>query len=110
MSWEPIEPRFDELIHSSTRLRIASALAAAVDLEFSALEEALAISTSLLSKQLKLLAEAGYVALVKRPRSFGRPRTWVSLTALGKRAYLQHVASLRQLINGFDEDQPLDTR
>lgn len=29
MSWEPIAPRFDELIHFPTRLRITAALATA---------------------------------------------------------------------------------
>ena len=60
MSWETPAPRFDDLIHAPTRLRITAALATATDLEFSALEDALGISTSLLSKQLKLLADAGY--------------------------------------------------
>lgn len=102
MSWEPVEPRFDELIHSATRLRIASALATAVELEFSALEDSLGISTSLLSKQLRLLAEAGYVALEKRPQLVGRPRTWVRFTPAGRRAYLQHVEALRRLVDGPD--------
>ena len=97
--WAPIGPRFDELIHSPNRLRICAALAAATELEFSALEQALGISTSLLSKQLRLLADAGYVALDKRPQAFGRPRTWLRLTPEGRDAYLAHVAALRQLID-----------
>ena len=54
---------FDELIHSSIRLRICAALATATALEFTAIEDALEISTSTLSKQLKVLGEAGYVTL-----------------------------------------------
>ncbi len=97
MTWEPPAPRFDDLIHVPNRLRITAALAVATDLEFSALEDALGISTSLLSKQLKLLADAGYVALEKRPQPFGRPRTWIRLTPAGRTAYLGHVQALRQL-------------
>lgn len=106
MTWDPIEPRFDELIHSSTRLRITAALAGATELEFSALEDGLGISTSLLSKQLRTLADAGYVALEKRPQPFGRPRTWLRLTIAGRAAYLGHVEALRRLVG--DEPTPPD--
>jgi DNA-binding MarR family transcriptional regulator len=96
--WAPVGPRFDELIHSPNRLRICAALGTSTEIEFSALEQALGISTSLLSKQLKLLADAGYLALDKRPQTFGRPRTWLRLTPKGRDAYLGHVAALRHLI------------
>lgn len=98
MSWEPVTPRFDDVIHSPTRLRIAAGLATATELEFSALEESLGISTSLLSKQLKVLSEAGYVVLEKRRQAFGRPRTWLSLTPSGRLAFLRHVAALQQIV------------
>ena len=95
--WEPVEARFDDLIHSPNRLRICAALEPAIQLEFTALEESLGISTSLLSKQLKLLSDAGYLALEKRPQPFGRPRTWIQLTPRGRQAYLGHVHALRNL-------------
>ena len=95
--WGPVEARFDDLIHSPNRLRICAALEPATHLEFTALEESLGISTSLLSKQLKLLSDAGYLALEKRPQPFGRPRTWIRLTPQGRRAYLGHVHALRNL-------------
>lgn len=98
MKWDPIQPEFDELIHFPTRLRITAALATAAELEFSALEDSLGISTSLLSKQLKTLADAGYLVLEKRPQPFGRPRTWLRLTPAGKLAYLQHIEALKQLV------------
>ena len=98
MTWEPITPRFDELIHAQTRLRITAALATATELEFSALEESLGISASLLSKQLRVLADAGYVALEKRRQPFGR------LTSSGRRAYLRHVAALRHLVGESEPD------
>lgn len=104
MTWEPITPRFDELIHAQTRLRITAALATATELEFSALEESLGISASLLSKQLRVLADAGYVALEKRRQPFGRPRTWLRLTSSGRRTYLRHVAALRHLVGEAEPD------
>lgn len=99
MTREPATARFDELIHFPTRLRITAAVATATELEFSALEDAFGISTSLLSKQLRILVEAGYVMLDKRPQPFGRPRTWVKLTPSGRDAYLGHLEALRQLTN-----------
>lgn len=97
MSWGPVVARFDELIHVPARLRIVAALATATELEFSALEEAVDLTTSHLSKQLRILAEADYLVLDKRAQAFGRPRTWIRLTAAGRRAWLGHVAALHQL-------------
>ncbi|MDO5736018.1 MAG: transcriptional regulator [Propionibacteriaceae bacterium] len=90
---------FDELVHSPVRLRICAALATATALEFTAIEDALGVSTSTLSKQLRLLADAGYVSLEKRKQVFGRPRTWVSLTRAGRRAFDAHVNALRRLLD-----------
>lgn len=96
----PPPETFDELIHSPARLRICAALATATSLEFTAIEEALLITTSTLSKQLRILGDAGYVSLEKRKQPFGRPRTWVSLTHSGHQAFDAHVAALRRLIGG----------
>lgn len=92
-----IHPTFDEVIHQSTRLRICAAASVGTAVEFSLLEESLGISTSLLSKQLKVLVDAGYVSLEKR-RTVGRPRTWVALTTRGRRAYEAHLAALRAIV------------
>ena len=89
---------FDETIHSPNRLRICAALSAAREVEFATLERGLGVSKSLLSKQLKVLIDAGYVAVERKPQSFGRPRTWVGLTSAGRRAYRNHVAALRKII------------
>lgn len=97
MTWDPVAARFDELIHVPARLRIVAALATATELEFSALEEATGLTTSHLSKQLRVLADAGYLVLDKRAQTFGRPRTWIRLTPAGRHAWLGHVAALRQL-------------
>ena len=97
MTREPVAVRFDELIHFPPRLRITAAVAIATEIEFSALEDALGISTSLLSKQLRILADAGYLALDKRPQPFGRPRTWIHLTPAGRGAYLGHLEALKEL-------------
>ena len=89
---------FDETIHSPNRLRICAALSAARQVEFATLERGRGVSKSLLSKQLKVLIDAGYVAVERKPQPFGRPRTWVGLTSAGRRAYRNHVAALRKII------------
>lgn len=89
---------FNETIHSPNRLRICAALSAAREVEFATLEQGLGVSKSLLSKQLKVLIDAGYVAVERKPQPFGRPRTWVGLTSAGRRAYRNHVAALRKIV------------
>lgn len=97
MSAERATPRFDELVHVPARLRMVAALATATELEFSALQEATGLTTSHLSKQLRVLTDAGYLVLDKRGQPFGRPRTWIRLTSTGRRAWRGHVAALHQL-------------
>lgn len=94
---ESVEAAFDELIHSPNRLRICAALAAVAEIEFAELERSVGITTQLMSKQLKLLADAGYIHMEKRPETIGRPRTWVSFTSAGRRAYSGHVNALRAI-------------
>lgn len=89
---------FDELVHSPTRLRICAALDGSTEVEFSAIQDALGISASLLSKQLKVLSDAGYVQLASRRQPIGRPRVWVAFTPSGRRAFTSHVAALRALL------------
>jgi DNA-binding MarR family transcriptional regulator len=93
------EAQFDEVIHAPNRLRICSMLSATNEVEFAALREALGVSDSVLSKQLKALEDAGYVIVKKSPLD-GRTRTWAALTPAGKDAFNGHVAELRRLAAG----------
>lgn len=89
-------PVFDPVIHAPGRLQICALLSGVDDAEFAFLRNRLEVSDSVLSKHLKLLEEAGYVALTKAPRE-GRQRTWVRLTRAGKSAFAAHVAELQRL-------------
>jgi len=89
--------RLDPLIHQPVRLSIVAALAAADELEFSALRDAVDISDSLLSRQVGQLEQAGYV-LVRKGYHGKRPRTWLSLTAEGRLAFDRHVEALRDIV------------
>jgi len=90
-------PKFDELIHPSTRLSLVATLAAADWAEFAFLKDRLALSDSALSKQLATLEEAGYVA-TERYLVGGRRKLRARLTAPGREAYDGHVAALHQVI------------
>jgi len=89
--------RFDELIHSPTRLAIVSLLAAVEWADFKVIRDQVGLSDSALSKQLSTLEEAGYVQI--RKTFIGkRPRTSARLTGAGLAAFKQHVAALQQLV------------
>lgn len=91
------EPKFDELIHQSTRLSIVGLLAAADWAEFSFLRDELGLSDSALSKQLATLEAAGYVT-IERPVTDHRRRVHARLTDGGLAAFQGHVAALRQIV------------
>jgi DNA-binding MarR family transcriptional regulator len=94
-------PRFDELIHPSTRLSIVAMLAAADWVEFAFVRDELRLSDSALSKQLSTLEDAGYLQL-ERLVSDRRRRVRVRLTDRGRTAFDGHVAALRAIIADVD--------
>jgi DNA-binding MarR family transcriptional regulator len=85
--------RLDALIHAPVRLSIVACLAAADKAEFGFVRDTVEVSDSVLSKQVTLLADAGYVR-VRKGYVGKRPRTWLSLTAHGRRAFEGHLAAL----------------
>lgn len=99
-----VEARFDELIHSPIRLRICGLLNRVDALSFAVLRDTLQIADAHLSKQLKILADAGYTTSTKTPsdqRPDGRRVAWLSLTPTGRSAFAHHVAALQEAV-GLD--------
>lgn len=74
-------------------------LAPVQEADFAVLREALGVSDSVLSKHLRVLEDAGYLAL-KKSTTGSRVRTRAALTPAGRRAYSAHVAELQRLIAG----------
>ena len=96
----------DPLIHPITRLSICGLLAAGADwVEFAALRDAAGISDSVLSKQSRVLEDAGYVE-VRKGAVGRRPRTWFRLTARGRQAVKGHLALLAQLEEAVSTKTP----
>lgn len=92
----------DEVIHQSTRLRIAATLNALPKgemLEFGRLKAILSATDGNLATHLGALEKAGYIEVAKDFVG-KKPRTRVALTHDGRRAFDRHVAYLKDLIEG----------
>jgi DNA-binding HxlR family transcriptional regulator len=83
--------------NSPVRLSIMAALAAVDDMEFGVLRDTVEVSDSVLSRQLTALEADGFVHL-RKGYVGKRPRTWVSCTADGRRAFAAHVTALQNLL------------
>lgn len=92
-----IKPKFDELIHATTRLSIVSLLAATEWAEFKFVRDSIGLSDSALSKQLTILEDAGYIE-IRKGFVGKRPRTSARLTTVGRAAFQQHVAALQEIV------------
>jgi DNA-binding MarR family transcriptional regulator len=89
-------PGLDPLIHAPVRLQICAILATADEAEFALVREETGVSESVLSKQVKLLEEAGYVA-VRKATFASRQRTWLAITRAGRTAFAAHMQALTRL-------------
>lgn len=89
-------PQFDQVVHEPTRLRICAVLTPRPQVEFSRLQDELALTAPTLSKHLRVLAEAGYVGLDTVTRQ-GRARRVVTLTTQGREALCGHVSEIQRM-------------
>jgi DNA-binding MarR family transcriptional regulator len=90
----------DELIHQPLRLKVMAALHAEPDgapIEFPRLKRLVEATDGNLGSHLATLEKAGYVVLDKDFVG-KKPRTRVSLTAEGRRAFRNHLAYLRDIL------------
>jgi DNA-binding MarR family transcriptional regulator len=91
----------DEVIHQSTRLKIMSSLNVLGRndwLDFSRLKAILETTDGNLGAHLETLSRAGYIAIDKRFEG-KRPQTRVRATPAGRRAFADHVAYLRDILD-----------
>ena len=93
----PAPAQFDEVVHAPNRLQICALLAAVDSAEFATVRDGLGVADLVLSKHVRVLHEAGYVAVHKATFA-ARVRTSLSLTAAGRAAYEGHVAALRAIV------------
>jgi DNA-binding MarR family transcriptional regulator len=86
----------DDVIHAPVRFSIVALLAAAEKAEFAYVRDSVEVSDSVLSRQVSALEKAGYVEVIKGYVG-KRPRTWLTLTPGGHKAFAAHCAALRHI-------------
>jgi DNA-binding MarR family transcriptional regulator len=91
----------DDTVHQRVRLGILAVLEEAKRAEFKYLREALDLSDGNLSRHVQVLEDAGLVR-VEKGFEGRRPRTWISSTAAGRKAFEQELNALRALISRVD--------
>ena len=92
----------NEVIHQSTRLRIMAALnvlSPETHLDFTRLKGLVGTTDGNLGAHLETLEKAGYVAIEKLFVG-KRPQTRIKPTPAGRRAFAEHVAYLREILDG----------
>lgn len=88
---------FDSLLHQAIRSKLISLLIANEELPFKALKEALEVTDGNLSSHLSKLEKEQYISIEK---SFEgkRPKTVVSISAKGKKAFVNYIETLKKFI------------
>jgi len=76
-----------------------NALEAEAQLDFGALRDMVGVTDGNLATHLRRLEEADYVQITKTFVG-RRPRTYIGITPLGRRAFTEHVAALREILGG----------
>jgi DNA-binding MarR family transcriptional regulator len=94
----------DPLIHQPVRLKIMSALRVLPEgemIEFVRLKAIVGATEGNLGAHVTTLEEAGYVA-VEKDFVAKRPRTRITLTRKGRRAFEDYIAYLRDIIDAAE--------
>jgi len=93
--------KLDPIIHQPIRLKIMAALTTLPDdaqMDFTALRTAADATDGNLSVHLRKLEAVGYITAAKS--FYGRkPRTYLAVTPLGRKAFADHVRALQTIID-----------
>ena len=91
--------RFNKTFESKARLGIMSVLMVNESVNFNTLKDLLQLTDGNLATHIKSLEDAGYISVTKE--FIGRkPNTLYTATADGKKAFVDHLNVLEQLIKG----------
>ena len=106
MTQHPIHD-IDDDVHQRVRLGILASLSGLAKADVRHLKLTLGVTDGNLGRHLQALEEAGLVAQSKATGN-GRPRTWVKITAKGRRALRDEIRALQRLLSevGALSDQP----
>jgi DNA-binding MarR family transcriptional regulator len=98
----------NEIIHQPIRLKIMATLRAmpkGTQIEFTRLNSIIGTTEGNLGAHITTLEKQGYLT-VKKDFFGKRPRTRISVTSAGRRAFEAHVAYLRDVIDGASSQSP----
>jgi len=90
----------NEIIHQPVRLRIMASLVALDadnEVDFIYLRQLLDVTDGNLGAHLRKLEDAGFIA-VNKTFVERKPRTFISVTAEGRKVFQQHVAALQTIL------------
>jgi DNA-binding MarR family transcriptional regulator len=91
----------NDIIHQAVRLRIMASLNTLVSgeaIEFTRLKALVDATDGNLGSHLDALERAGYVSIEKRFAG-KKPQTRIKSTPIGRRAFAEHVAYLREILD-----------
>jgi DNA-binding MarR family transcriptional regulator len=91
----------NEIIHQPVRLRIMAALIAlkpTEEVDFNYLRDLLEVTDGNLGAHLRKLEEAGYIQINKVFEE-RKPRTYISASVAGRKAFDEHVAALESILS-----------
>ena len=88
----------DPLLHSQLRLAIISMLVMSKKVEFTHIKEQTKAASGNISIQVKKLQEAGYIEVEKSFKN-NYPKTMLSITAKGVKAFEDYVNDLKKYIS-----------
>lgn len=88
----------DDVVHQRVRLGILTVVNEARRVDFNYLKGTLELTGGNLSQHLRVLEDAGFVAVDKVIEG-RKPRTWVSITRSGRRALRREIEALKAIVN-----------
>ena len=95
----------NDIIHQAMRLKIMAALNTIASkkaaIEFTRLKTLVGATDGNLGAHLETLEKAGYIVIEKRFEE-RKPQTRVRMSPAGRRAFAEHVAYLREILDGAD--------
>ena len=92
----------DDVVHQRARLGILTVVHEARRVEFGFLLDTLRLTAGNLSQHLRVLEDAGFIRIDKGIEG-RRPRTWVSITGLGRHALLKEIAALKAIVSSVED-------
>ncbi|MGN6244392.1 MAG: winged helix-turn-helix domain-containing protein [Motilibacteraceae bacterium] len=97
----------DEVVHQRHRLGILTVASEADEVEFTYLRDTLGLTAGNLNRHLAVLEDAGLITVTKGYQG-RRPRTWVSITAPGRKALAVEMAVLRELVHRHERGRGVE--